>query len=865
MATSQCPFGSSPRSCNDALRRRRRRRPALLSAFAAQAAILVSSILVSSPAMIALVGATPISSDDGPSYPASTYPSSFAANQRAGQQLLGSHYYSSEAQSADSTLDSHVQYTPAQPPPSSSRQATLPSRNNHAAASIDDVDDDLPHHLHDPPALHWQHARRYDDDSTASGDLDVSTMTQDLELNADPSPVLSEAIKRATQSAHRYSLPSSYPSTIASSWSRPERSVWFQQKAIIITSIFLAIFIVLFIGAAVFLRERKFDDELADLDDEEALQRIEERMTMGRFSEPVEKGSDSPGGGGKFKRRLRLGRKRSEKDGSNPDSSDPSSASSSAVKRKRHLVSRWTRGSLRDSNDTMRAVSDTASIRSGRSARRAALGDPRTPQESVEITYDSEGAEVPRTHRESTGASSGSTGDDVNRPRSPPPPHPDDTGRPQESSSEVRSSSNTDAQRNRASDSDASVRSPRRVLLDDSDFHAADAAETQHNDMRHMPPAYIPSGSGGHSQSTYDGAVVAEAIARGDAKHGVPPPEERDPTVSHEVITAALSRAPARSSDAYESPTGPVAAHIATDDKAVLGALSAAASMPSAPAVDRELSAPAYGAGEGSAAGGSSNIAGAPGAVSAGPSAPDLEVDGDGFEVAPAAEIASGSTLETAFADEKGASKGKGKQIQSGSVLPAPPTAVETAFSPFDQPYRSSGPPGTNPATSPPSGRVSPPLGRKATSDAPSGPKSLRKSEKQKEAEQEQHLAQLVASRPDGMDVPQYERLDGDAVHGPSAPPLLAEADEEEHRAAVEEVTGRDHGVADHLPAYEQRRSSTVTAVSAAAAAAATTTTPESEVGRLGRAMEGNQSSASAPPAPTAPFAPSAPPPTDTE
>ncbi|CDS01089.1 uncharacterized protein SPSC_00109 [Sporisorium scitamineum] len=805
--------------------------------------------------MIAPTRATLVSNDNTPSYPATTYRSSFAVNQRAVQQPLDSSSLYADAPSPDSAHASHLQYAPAQPPSSSSRQDTSPSLNGLTAASIDDVDDHLPENLHDAPALHRQYPRRYDDDSAFSGDLDVSTMTQDLELNTDPSPVSSEALKRATQSAHRYSLPSSYPSTIASSWSRPERSVWFQQKAIIITSIFLAIFIVLFIGAAVFLRERKFDDELAGLDDEEALQRIEERMTMGRFSEPVEKDSHGPGGGGKFKRRFRLGRKRSEKDASNPNSSEPSSASSSAVRRKRHLVSRWTRANLCDSNGTMRNVSDTVSIHSDRSARRAALGDPRSQQESVEITYDTDGAELSRSNRGSDRTSAAIASNDEtrsltealahNRPRSPPPPHPDNAGRRQESSSDGTSSSNPDAQRDRTSDSDGSVRSPRRVLLDDSDFQAADAAETQHNDMRHMPPAYIPSGSGDLSQATYDGAAVAAAIARGDAKHGIPPPEERDSTVSPEVISAVLAQAPAGSRDGYEPSTGPVAAHIATDDKAVLGALSAAASMPSAPATDREMLAPAYGAREASAAGGSSNVAGAPSAVSAGPSAPHLEVDGDGFEVAPDAAIASGSTPQTAFADEKGASKGKGKQVQTGSVLPAPPTAVEPAFSPFDQPYRSAGPPGSNAPTSPPSGRVSPPLGRRSTSDAPFAPMSQRRSEKQKEAEQEQQLAQLVASRPDGMDVPRYERLDGNAAHGPSAPPLLAEVEGDGDGAAAGEV---------NLPAYEQRRRTSIAAG-----------TSQAEQLQAGIAAEGVQSSASAASAPTAPSAPSAPPMSDAD
>ena len=99
-----------------------------------------------------------------------------------------------------------------------------------------------------------------------------------------------------------------------------------------------------------------------------------------------------------------------------------------------------------------------------------------------------------------------------------------------------------------------------------------------------------------------------------------------------------------------------------------------------------------------------------------------------------------------------------------------------------------------------------------------------RKSEKQKEAEQEQ-LAQLVASRPeDALDAPRYER------HGPSAPPL-AEPDSSETMNVASRST-------EHLPAYEQRRRS-----SAAAA----------QLGLIPGAAPSAPSMASAPSAPSAP------------
>ncbi|GAK67278.1 uncharacterized protein PAN0_017d5505 [Moesziomyces antarcticus] len=709
----------SPALFASASSRTRRRRCTRVAAFATHAAILVSSILVFSPAMMAPAAAQSVSRLD--------------TRSRAAAMSANQHTFDARATAPDSLFDFNSQPRPAS-------DHTLPAASfSHPPHSFDDVDDRLPPEPHPSAPLHRQYPRQFDDESALFGERDVSTTLSPHEYNAATS---------ATQSAHRYSLPSSYPSSIASSWSRPERSVWFQQKAIIITSIFLAIFIVLFIGAAVFLRERKFDDELAGLDDEEALARIEERMTMGRFSDPTEK--PAGGGGSRLKRRLRLGRKRSEKDSVDPDSTDPSTGSSSALRRKRFLVSRWTR--TRDSNDTVRSSNDAASIRSGRSARRVALGDP-TAQQTVEVVYDNTDANAASSHT-ATSARDANSADDshasdsrTNRPRSPPPPHPD--------------SAQLDGDTATSPTSGASARSPRRAVLDDTDFQAADAAETHDDDLRHMPPAYISSGSAALPSSSYDGGALAAALARGDAKHGIPPPAERDTSVPPEVFTAVLAESSGAARE-QEAEAGPTAAHIATDDKALLGALSAAASMPSAPATS-EATAPAYGF-----AGGSSS-----GAVILPPTAPVLEADAEGFELPP-----------DEAQDAMGGGKGKAKQtpLATSSLLPAPPAAVQTAFSPFDQPYRSTAPPGAQLPSSPPMARIG------AGSDSGGG-MSSRKSEKQKEAEEEQ-LAQLVASRPD---VPRYERRQSSA-NGASAPAL--------EEGAVEGVEEDARG----LPAYEQQR-----------------------------------------------------------
>ncbi|KAE8229156.1 hypothetical protein CF326_g5882, partial [Tilletia indica] len=65
------------------------------------------------------------------------------------------------------------------------------------------------------------------------------------------------------------SIASAAAAAATSSWAPRERSVFFQRKAIIITSVFLAIFIVLIIGCAVFLRDRKYDISDEDLQAEE--------------------------------------------------------------------------------------------------------------------------------------------------------------------------------------------------------------------------------------------------------------------------------------------------------------------------------------------------------------------------------------------------------------------------------------------------------------------------------------------------------------------------------------------------------------------------------------------------------------------
>ncbi|PWZ03500.1 hypothetical protein BCV70DRAFT_235166 [Testicularia cyperi] len=693
------------------------------------------------------------------------------------------------------------------------------------------------------PSLHQLYRRSVEDDGR---DLDRDVLMDHLRIDAasaafksreDVSPA--QLFARATTSAHKYTLPSTYPSSIASSWSRPERSVWFQQKAIIITSIFLAIFIVLFIGAAVFLRERKLDDELADMDDEEALARLEEIMAGGgRGSGGADENhndGEKEEDGKKKKRRFRFGRRKTDREMRHVGSSEPSTGSSSAMKRRRHLVSRWTRAPVRTSRDTLQSSDDAVSVHSGRSARRRVLGDPNV-EERLEVTYDG-GASTGRVATDGCGATSA---DD--RSRSPPPPHSQSGDSSGGAGSMARTtlvaSGRSDEESPTTSTSDP-ARAPRRVALDDSDFQAADAAEA-YEDGHHMPPAYISSGPGAGSSSSgsTDVATIAAAVARGDAKRGIPPPEERDDSISSDVIRAALAES-GRPDTTVHQPTGPIAGHIATDDKAMLGALSAAAS---APPVPQHGSAPAYGSDHDTSSSplrvsGSSATAGA----AADPSAPTLDTDEDGFELGPASmagpvernelvtgDVCSGSDKGIYLADmaAEPQGKGKGRQDTMSGRLPAPPQALQPAFSRFDQPYRADGPPRPVQPREPPS---LVPIGAVAAADVEdqsaakrSESLSARRSEKQREAEQEHALAGLMASRPgdaETIDVPRYERLD--SSQRPSAPTDLADSGmaTESPAATDSPASGAraDPGYAvaasapsmpESLPIYEDERSS---------------------------------------------------------
>ncbi len=127
------------------------------------------------------------------------------------------------------------------------------------------------------------------------GDLAAATTTPSVSVFT----YTTDLIMTTTQTLRPYRFTSVPPS-----WEAPERSVWFQQKTIFIVSIFLAIFIVLFIGATVFLRDRRYDVD-DDETDEQAILRImegrgkeqEKRLASARRVDARD-GEEDGGGGG---------------------------------------------------------------------------------------------------------------------------------------------------------------------------------------------------------------------------------------------------------------------------------------------------------------------------------------------------------------------------------------------------------------------------------------------------------------------------------------------------------------------------------------------------------------------------------------
>ncbi|PWN42566.1 hypothetical protein IE81DRAFT_347312 [Ceraceosorus guamensis] len=304
----------------------------------------------------------------------------------------------------------------------------------------------------------------------------------------------------STLSNGRTVVPSAWTSGLASSWRPQDRSVWFQKKAVIIVSIFLAIFIVLIIGAAVFLRDRASDDdeleEYADADDL-AVERMREEREMRNAGRGA--GGEKPGW--KQKRQEKRDRKRQEKELRSIGSASKEASTGSSTAVSRRVVSRWIRA---PANRLLRRASDDAPLseprairedddggrrsiasRPGSAHRRNTaprLGDGRG--ESVEVVYDDDaaGADHERPglamNVRSRGASDPATLDSSDR-----------TSHPLERRGSGQRAPSPSVDLRTGYSSSLSPSSGRR--LDQSDLNAADTADQ--DDAEVTPPAYIPS------------------------------------------------------------------------------------------------------------------------------------------------------------------------------------------------------------------------------------------------------------------------------------------------------------------------------------------------------------------------------------
>ena len=619
--------------------------------------------------------------------------------------------------------------------------------------------------------------------------------------------------------------------SVSSSWESPVRSVWFARKAIFIVSIFLAIIIVLSIGAAVFLRDRSYDLE-EDETDEDAIARVlagrgqeqerKKRKKKGGGADDDEDGGDDAAGqiaekasiGGGRKSRARgaaatsptpgskrpvtkwikaaammptsaalfmTGRRRKARSvglGGETDADDDGIASlasggrgsldgtsgrrSTSSLARRADDSRSVSASPRASFQSRRSVagsslrSDTSGSPSGGGIRQRRTRRPRlgSGEERVQIEYDA------------LETSSGSGGSGT---------HPATTTTAGTMSSGGASSS-------LLLDHPPSTTTATR-RLDVDDFSAAEAAEARGaggapespvDEL--LPPAYIstralaPPGSSRATAAASGTAASAEAMQRALAAAGRT--EHKDASQSAmdtDFSAGAPLGSPSGATDNSLSSSSPThegqrpVAHIATDDKAVLGALNAAASQPMG-------AAPVYQTAEdaaATAAGGSLPPAVAADAVvnapapepdlldqhALQPTAPPIDLDDDGFEQLESQTPAL-SRQSSGRPDLEADPSALGTKGKTPSLLPAPPVPHTPAFSLYAL-------------------AVAP-----SASSAPTPAMSSRAAEKQREVDEERAL---LASSPADLFVSGASAASGPPVFlpaysqasAPSAPDIM--------------------------------------------------------------------------------------------
>lgn len=447
------------------------------------------------------------------------------------------------------------------------------------------------------------------------------------------------------------------------------------------------------------------------------------------------------------------------------------SGSGSSTALSKRLVSRWIRaspGMTRSASNTSaspssqepaatRRSSDSSSLR--RTASRASrLGGPRSDR--VQVQYEDGTTAEPTSPREAGASTSSPSVQPSPSPSTHPLDQADHSG------------------------------------LDQSDLQAADEAEEIN-----QPPAYIhgppnspppPPPPPPASQPTYRRPLAGEFTGDSKGRPSVSSPGPSHAQVPPHVL-AGLQRQGGATLQASSAAGGDGVAHLATDDKARLAALAAAASSPgSALRTGPEGSAPS-----------TSHVA-------QGPSAPDFDVDEDGFEASAHPDESAHS-----YPDEKAKGKARDAEASSG-FLPAPPSAHAQQYSPFDQPYHRATlrePPSlsrsTSAASTPASPRASAPSPRSSNDgqaatrpSAPPQPPALsaRAAEKQREAEAElAYVASTPAEYAGRRDsereaLPAYHRREEPEAQQPSAPSL------EDHDASAPPLPSGEANAQSHAP-----------------------------------------------------------------
>lgn len=369
--------------------------------------------------------------------------------------------------------------------------------------------------------------------------------SRSIQSNAFPLTHQTRSIPLVRKRATNTDSAKAYSSGIIADWTHQSRSVWFERKAIIITSCFLAIFIVLIIGVTVLVSGRK--GGLDDIDEEEfsddaAIRRMLRERKM-------------RGGGQKETRKQKRQRKKEmkEKEGA-------SLGTSTAISKR--IVSKWVRSPGRsvstssprgtvDQADSsgVRTSGDVTSLQSTRSdgRPRTRLGEPR--QESVSIEYrDGDGNPLPPASRQTS---------------------------PEASASGSRST---------ATSHDSPP--PGSRTLDETDIQAAEGAEQSEIAM---PPAYITANGGSNAppaSSSVPPVMQRPLAGEVPAIDG----DSKQPPTTHATSTAAViplgpptpfEEQGGSSQPSVNNADDPTTGHIAVDDKARLAAMAAAASAPS--------------------------------------------------------------------------------------------------------------------------------------------------------------------------------------------------------------------------------------------------------------------------------------------